>query len=463
MAGSPDGPLEALENLVQGYVGWTERLSRWLEGNGPAIRRFLEGVNVFYEGFPIALMAASATFARGGWSEVPLANMNLSETTDLLERLRDKPDDEVRRELDGVIPAYFRRDGYAELEELVDGWHEHFGRRHETFEQALFAHKEGLYRLSIPALAAQVEGVLRDLTKEHGTFGGKWIKRFNEAFGFDHGPSDLPPPPNPERLAAEFLAIPARERYEALEELRARFALVRINELFASGTYGDPEFASSVRRHSILHGAFEAYGELQSLRLFFLLEVLHDAVGRYKERVWLVDAKPAHSSVLEEWKADDPDLEEPLARFLPPQVARSAQPAAATQTALWIAYHGGEVAGVAALETYQAGGPGRLDFFVAEPFRCRGVGAKVVRLAIDKARLMGLPGVTVGADRVGPEDGPAARCLARAGFAPPDAVERAYLLRLGTPPGPDDGGGVAAGRTTGETPSPGREARGTAR
>ena len=282
MAGSPDGPLEALANLVQGYVGWTERLSRWLEGNGPAIRRFLEGVSAFYEGFPIALMAASATFARGGWSEVPLANMNLSETTDLLERLRDKPDDEVRRELYGVIPAYFRRDGYAELEEMVDGWHEHFGRRHETFEQALFAHKEGLYRLSIPALAAQVEGVLRDLTKEHGTFGGKWIKRFNEAFGFDHGPSDLPPPPDPERLAAEFLAMPARERYEALEELRARFALVRINELFASGTYGDPEFASSVRRHSILHGAFEAYGELQSLRLFFLLEVLHDAVGRYK-------------------------------------------------------------------------------------------------------------------------------------------------------------------------------------
>jgi hypothetical protein len=31
--------------------------------------------------------------------------------------------------------------------------------RHKTFEGALFAHKEGLYRLSIPTLAAQEEAV----------------------------------------------------------------------------------------------------------------------------------------------------------------------------------------------------------------------------------------------------------------------------------------------------------------
>ena len=190
----------------------------------------------------------------------------------------------MRRELDEAILAYFRRDNYAELSEMVGGWREQFGDRHKPFEEAVFAHKEGLYRLSIPALATQVEGVLRDLTREYGR-GSGGIRRFNEAFGFDYKPANPPPPPDFEGELRRFAALPAHERYEEGEELRRRFVLLRINELYNYGDLSDPEFSSSVRRHAILHGVFTNYGELESLRLFFLLELLHNAVSEYRMRV----------------------------------------------------------------------------------------------------------------------------------------------------------------------------------
>ncbi len=78
------------------------------------------------------------------------------------------------------------------------------------------------------------------------------------------------------------VGLPTPERYEA-EEMRHRFTLRRINELYDNGDFSAPEYASSVRRHAILHGVFDSYGDMESLRLFFLLELLHDAlddVGR---------------------------------------------------------------------------------------------------------------------------------------------------------------------------------------
>jgi GNAT superfamily N-acetyltransferase len=440
-AGRSDGGLlDGLTRFARWYAGVAEGAARWYRENEPAIRRVVEAGLDFANNFPIAMAMTSATFARGGWSEVPLGNMELSELTPLVERLWDEPDDEaVRRELDGAILAYFRRNGHAELSELVDGWREHFADRHETFEEALFAHKEGLYRLSIPALAAEVEGILRDLTREYGRGDRKWLERFNEAFCFEHGPNALPPPPDPERLAAEFRAMPMRERFEEAEELRARFALVRINELFASGDYDDPVFASSVRRHAILHGGFNSYGELESLRLFFLLDLLHDAVGRYEDRVWLVEPDRRHRALLRDWTAEEPSLASLIADIYLASGGRKKVGAVHKKRWRWIAYHGGRAAGFAALEADGAGGPGQLVFFVAPPFRRRGVSTRILRLALKEARRAGLPSVTVEADRVGAEDGPAARCLARAGFAPPEGTERAYLVRFGVPDGGADG------------------------
>lgn len=156
----------------------------------------------------------------GGWSEVPLSSMNLPEYSDLVERLMDKPDKEVKRELDAAIPKYFRRDNYAPLSEMVEGWQEHFRVRYHVFEDALWAHERGRYTLSIPSLATQVEGIVRDLTGEVGGTDRTWIMRFNEAFGFDYKPWDPPPMPDPDEVLTEIRALSVSERYEKAFELR---------------------------------------------------------------------------------------------------------------------------------------------------------------------------------------------------------------------------------------------------
>lgn len=208
--------------------------------------------------------------------------MELSEFSKLIERLRDEPDEVVKRELDHVILEYFSKDAYAPLSELVTEWRMHFEDRYHIFEEALWAHKHGRYTLSISTLATQVEGILRDLMEEYGRKRA-WIDRFNKAFGFDYDPSKPPSSPALEQVMSDFLKLPLDERYKKAEELRRNFTLLRINELYAHGVFSDDDFSSSVNRHAILHGVFKNFGELQSLRLFFVLSLLHSAIGEYKQ------------------------------------------------------------------------------------------------------------------------------------------------------------------------------------
>lgn len=223
------------------------------------------------------------TFARGGWSAAPLGRMEMPEIAELVNRLHDEPDDVVRRELDRAIPEYFRRDGHTQLRRLVSGWDdEHFrGDRRRIFEEALWAHKHRRYTLPIYSLAPQIEGVLRDVTGMHGRR-DPWMNRFNEVFGYAYD-RQQPTEPDWNVELSDFLALPLNERYEQSEAFRARFALLRINELYVNGNFSDPGFTSArAKRHPIVHGVFDNHGEIESLRLFCALDLLHDAVVEYK-------------------------------------------------------------------------------------------------------------------------------------------------------------------------------------
>ncbi len=254
----------------------------WYAKAEPTLQRVGEAAYQALNGFPVWLVLCSVTFSRGGWSEVPLGDMDLSEFSELVKKLQNKPDEEVKRELDRAILEYFRRDDCAPLSSMVHEWRMYFEDRHHIFEDALWAHKQGRYTLSIPTLAAQVEGILRDLMEEDGNKRG-WINRFNDAFGFSYNPRCPPSLPTAEEVMSEFLSLPIHERYQKVEELKTRFTLLRINELYDHGEFSDPEFSSSVKRHAILHGVFRNFGELQSLRLFFVLSLLHNAVGEYRK------------------------------------------------------------------------------------------------------------------------------------------------------------------------------------
>lgn len=262
------------------------RFGEWYERNEPEIRRFSEVTAQALDGLPNWLSLCAVTFARGGWSEAPLGEMNLSEFMALVERLRDEPDDVVRRELDRAVPEYFHRDDHARLREMVEEWDdEHFRQRRRVFEEALWAHTQGRHTLPIYALAPQIEGVLRDVTGVHKRKEKKnlWMRRFNEAFAYDHErPADSDSGYWGEELS-DFWSLPLNERYEQLEAFRARFALLRINELYLNADFSEPWFISTrARRHPIAHGVFKNHDETESLRLFCALDLLHDAVGEYK-------------------------------------------------------------------------------------------------------------------------------------------------------------------------------------
>ena len=81
------GFFEDLGRFVRWYASTADRAAEWFRHNELAIRRALEAGLRAFEVFPVSLAITSVTFARVGWSEVPLGNMNLSELTPLVERL----------------------------------------------------------------------------------------------------------------------------------------------------------------------------------------------------------------------------------------------------------------------------------------------------------------------------------------------------------------------------------------
>jgi len=246
------------------------------------VESFLEGLRAFGDAFALRLALSTYTFARGSWSEVPLDNMTEPEFSALLERLvelLDEPDEEVKSELDTVIFEYFRRDNYPPLSELVDRWFP-FEDRHQVFEDALWAHKLGRYTLSILALAAQFEGIVRHEVNDYGE-GSRWIAVFLDTLGHDR--KNPPFPSNFGDFLSWFQELPIHERFSNIEEARRYFTLVRMQELFDRRDFADSQSLSTVNRHVILHGVFRNFEEFESLRLFFLLDLLHEAIGLYRE------------------------------------------------------------------------------------------------------------------------------------------------------------------------------------
>lgn len=246
-----------------------------------SLREIGAGAYVLGENIALVLVLSAITFPRGGWSEVPLRDMNLGEYTRLLERLWDKPTDELKSELDKLIPEYFRRDDHAPLSNMAGSWYLYGENRQQVFEDALWAHKQERYTLYIPALVAQVEGILCELAQKYGAPSQEWETCFYRLLGYDR---DQPPRAwTPEEVLPRFLDLPLAERIGMADELRNHFTLVRINALYEEGDFTNPVFASSVNRHAILHGVFLNFGEIESLKLIFVLDLLHEAVGTYEE------------------------------------------------------------------------------------------------------------------------------------------------------------------------------------
>lgn len=188
---------------------------------------------------PKRLLIRTFTFVRGGWHEAPLVEMNPLTSSWLLDDLLDKPDAEVKKTLDIEIPAYFRKNGHEALEEMVGRWDLYSGWRCKVFEEALWAHKNEKYALSVSTLAPQIEGILRHETGEYGR-NNKWMKKINETLDFEYNAGNPPAAPTEkdlEEAIEELLTPDLPDRYQKVDRISLDHALLRVNEIYNHGEF----------------------------------------------------------------------------------------------------------------------------------------------------------------------------------------------------------------------------------
>ena len=276
---------------------------RRLEPQLQRLARQIHEVREAQEDYPRYLLVESFTFARGGWHDAPLAEAPARAVRKLVEDLADKSDDEVKAELDAGIPAYFRDDDHAALWDMIDRWDLYPEWRRQVFEDAFEAHRSGKYTLSVPALAPQIEGILRDETNEYEP-DARYIQKINEALGFRYNRREPPAPPSIEdleRTLDDLLALDVPERYREAERISLEHALFRVNELYNNGKFWNPDFVKQTNRHAIVHGVSQDFTELHSVKLFCTVQLVHEIVDGYREA----------TGEAEESQEDGPNLSRP--------------------------------------------------------------------------------------------------------------------------------------------------------
>ncbi len=148
---------------------------------------------------PRYLLIRTFTFARGGWHVAPFLELPAGQFRSIVNELMDKPDEKVKRELDAEIPTYFRHNDHTALQDMISRWTLFPERRRRIFEDAFEAHKCGKYTLSVSALAPQIEGILRDETREYKQ-DARYMQKINEALDFRYSRGTPPAPPSVEKL-----------------------------------------------------------------------------------------------------------------------------------------------------------------------------------------------------------------------------------------------------------------------
>jgi hypothetical protein len=240
-----------------------------------------------FQNYTHYMLVKSFTFARGGWHDAPLMEASPEGVQDTVRALADEPDDEVKRKLDAEMSEYFREDDCSVLRNMVDQWDLFPEWRSRVIDDAFEAHRRGEYTLSIPTLAPQIEGMLRDETGEYGG-GNQYIYKINTTLGFTYYRKTPQPAPSVENLNSaidRLLELDFIRGHEEAQRISLEHALFRVNALYNHGDFSDPEFVNSTNRHAILHGVASNFSEIHSLKLFCAVQLVHEIVDAYREAI----------------------------------------------------------------------------------------------------------------------------------------------------------------------------------
>lgn len=199
----------------------------------------------------------------------------------LAPSMMELTDEVVRLYYDGkkqIIPSfiarYYKRNNWAILKKTVSNWESNsfFQPRMRIIYDALKAHIDGKYTLSVPALLPHIEGIARDIAKKYNLpKSAKTIVYRKRKYGKD-GAKTLPSTVFGE-VAMSALSF---EEWVSVESLLYYLE----GTLYLSlGNFREElerlKKESKLNRHLVLHGIQTKYAtQMNSLRCFLLLDAL---------------------------------------------------------------------------------------------------------------------------------------------------------------------------------------------
>ncbi len=186
-------------------------------------------------------------------------------------------DDKSKENISSLILELMNMNDYYQLTNIVNKWNlDVFKEKNIIFQEALQAHKEGKYVLSIPALALQVEPLIKNyLSLDHSTKIRKIKKTLKELMETckDEKKKEIWIDENKSRPMYVYL-------------ISLKFISENVFEFYKGGQDFN-NVKNTFNRHVIGHGALKTkdFNQELSTKLFLFLDTLHFVLSYFKEEL----------------------------------------------------------------------------------------------------------------------------------------------------------------------------------
>ena len=250
--------------LVLQSVG--ETYSKFIESISPALTRFV----LQYQEY-LNLQNISTPFIECGLWLTP------SMTPALVKSVVDKYEQGNKRAIPAIVEGFYRRNNHENLRRAVNGWshYEFFSPRMQIFRDALDAHIDKKWSLTVPTLLPHVEGIAGEILLANG------LPLKNDSIVVDKGYKTYP--------SYLYGNLAASKITPTMDVIISSLLSYLEGTLYAYKSFNDyPKIRRlpKLNRHAILHGYQVNYAtRLNSLRCFLALDSLSMLKGNLPKLV----------------------------------------------------------------------------------------------------------------------------------------------------------------------------------
>lgn len=243
-----------VKEITYGLDNITRRMAAHMAAVGLAVQK-ISSLGVFDDLIQLvqAPKDAAEAFNTAGWTIAP------SMPFELREHVVDMHKQGKTQYISRIIMGYYQRNNHRHLIETVESWESNpsFAPRMHILKDALQAHCQGLYTLSVPAITPHIEGVLTDYVLDNKKIVNlRIIKEVYEA------------------------AIGNADDYEFSRWMIATTLRYQLQTNTYVTTIFKDELRKSVNRrqvtrHTVLHGVALKYDKpINSLKAFLILDAI---------------------------------------------------------------------------------------------------------------------------------------------------------------------------------------------